>query len=216
MSAASKKQLAESMASAARALASKREPNRETVTRTARAAAPDIAEPTDEQKERSQYFLDDVLDKLRGGTSVKIGKAYRRRPMFEILGDQDVLNPAEVAALRHYRHHADIADRSPLRDSLNKQRGGSGVGPTVEMLNAVRVRDDCERAAGALVDILRAVVVYDMSLSQWAMEHHGSVEECEMRRGKRVCRLKPRDRALAIAKIDIKMAATRVEAELSA
>jgi hypothetical protein len=172
--------------------------------------------PTPEQARDARFDIEDITDKLPGDVTVKIGKAYRRRPMIDTLADQGVFSDAEHKALRHYRHHADIADRSPVRDSLNHQRGGSGTGPTVEMLNAVRVRDDCERAAGSLVGILRAVVVDDMSLSQWAIRRYGSIEECEMRKGRQVCRQKPRDRALRFAKQDIQFAAKRVEAELNA
>jgi hypothetical protein len=48
------------------------------------------------------------------------------------------------------------------------------------------------------------------------MEHGGSVEECEVRKGKKVCRLKPRDSALRLARLDIQMAAKRVGSELAA
>ncbi len=210
------KRLQESVTAAARALADKRSANAGPAAERTKVEPTAELGPTAEQRQRGQFQLDDIVDKQPGGTSITIGKAYRRRPMIEILDDQGVFSDAEIKALRHYRHHADIADRSPLRDSLNKQRGGSGMGPTVELLNATRVRDDCERAAGTLVDILRAVVVYDWSLSQWAMERSGSIEECEVRKGKRVCRPKPRDSALRIARLDIQMAAKRVESELNA
>ena len=172
--------------------------------------------PTEAQQQRAEFELGNIVDRRPGGVSVTIGTAYRRTPMIETLGKQGVFSTSELKALRHYRHHADIADRSPTRDSLNQQRGGNGTGPTIEMLNAVRVTADCERAAGSLVDILRAVVVYDRSLSQWAMEHGGAIEECETRKGKEVCRPKPRDSALRLAKQDIQMAAKRVESELGA
>lgn len=176
----------------------------------------EVIGPTPEQSGHGMFVLEDVTDKRNGGGSITIGKAYRRRPMIDVLADQGLFGTAEVKALRHYRHHADIADRSPVRDSLNKQLGGTGTGPTVEMLNAIRVRDDCERAAGSLRDILRAVVVYDLSLSQWAITRNGATERCKDKRGKRVCWMEPAKKALEIAQLEIKLVARRVQAELDA
>lgn len=177
---------------------------------------PEIAGPTEEQMAGAVFEIEDVTDKRRGGGTITIGKAYRRRPMIDILYEANVLSEAQFKALRHYRHHADLADRSPTRDSLCQQRGGSGAGMTVGTLIAVRLVADVESAAGTLVDILRAVVVYDTSLSQWAMDREGSIEECWQRKGKRVCVLKPRRNALDAAKLEIRVVASRVEAELAA
>jgi hypothetical protein len=163
---------------------------------------PDIATPTPEQM--SSFKIEDIHDKASNGATIKLGKAYRRRPMIDTL--QDLFSDAEYKALKHYRHHADVADRSPLKDSLNKAPGGGTGCPSVEILNACRVRDDCERAAGSLRDILRAVVVYDLSLSQWAMQRSGARQEGN--------RMKPHKKALAIAQLDISMVAQRVKNEL--
>lgn len=170
--------------------------------------------PTDEQLRSAKFQLDDVMEKRRGGGIISIGKAYRRVPMIDILFAACVLSQDEYKALRHYRHHADMADRSPVRDSLCLQRGGSGIGPTITKLHAARVRDDCERAAGTLADILRAVVVYDQSLSQWAILRGGSVEDRYEQKGKPVVQIKPRRGALEMARLEIRIAAQRVQAEL--
>lgn len=174
--------------------------------------------PTPEQMARSTFIEGDVVDRAPGGRQITIGKAYRRRRMLDILHDQGVLSDEQAKALKQYQVWADTADRSLLWDSLAKglPSSGSGDGPTLAVLNARRMRDDCERAAGQLVDILRAVIVDDMSLSQWAMERHGSIEECEQRKGKRVCRLKPRGKHLLIAQLEIRMVAERVQAEIDA
>src|ERR1700754_1139892 len=177
----------------------------------------DTLGPTPEQQGRNAYELGTVVDRRPGGGSIVLGTAYRQKPMIETLAGQGVFSDAEFKALQHYRHHADIADRSPTRDSLNRQRnGGTGVGPTIEMLNAVRVRDDCERAAGSLVDILRAVVVNDVSLSQWAIAKHGALEKRRDRgRGKVSTSLEPKLGTVAVARLEIQMAAKRGDSELS-
>lgn len=177
----------------------------------------DIAEPPPEQMADGAFRVEDITDKRDGGGTINIGKAYRRRPMILTLLATDVLDQDEYKALNHYRHHADMANRSPIRDSLCLQRGGNGLGPSVAILNAARVRDDCERAAGSLVDILRAVVVDDVSLPQWAIRCGGAVEQTYTRAGGCVItELRPRPNALASARLDIKMAARRVQAELDA
>jgi hypothetical protein len=170
-------------------------------------------EPTREQI--AAFRLEDIVDHDRG-KSIVIAKAYRRRPMIDTLLAQDILSHDEHKALKHYRHHADMADRSPVRDSLNLTRGGSGLGPGLAVLNAEWIAAQCERAAGSLADILRAVVVDDVSLAQWAIRIGGAVERSYMRGGTPVVELRPRDNALASARLDIRMAARRVQAELDA
>lgn len=172
--------------------------------------------PTPEQQADGAFAIEDITDKRNGGGTISIGKAWRRRPMIAVLAAAGAISDEEYRALRHYRHHADLADRSPVRDSLCLQRGGAGAGMTLATLNAIRVRDDLERAAGSLVDILRAVVVNDVSLSQWAMNAAGSIERQVERKGKPVMLLEPRRKALEIAKLEIRIAAQRVEAELAA
>lgn len=176
-------------------------------------------EPTPEQARHAAFQIADIVDKVKGNVTVTIGKAYRRVPMIDTLHMQGLFNEDEYKALKHYRHHADIADRSPLKDSLlNLARitTGSGNGPTVTLLNAVRVRDDIERAVGSLVDILRAVVVDDVSLTQWCISRGHSAEKCRQRKKGRVCAIEATEGALRIAQLEIKIAAGRVEAEIAA
>lgn len=181
------------------------------------AAKKETLGPTPEQMRKASYVEGDVVDRAPGGRQITIGKAYRKRRMLDILHDQAVLSDEQAKALKQYQVWADTADRSPLRDSLAKGLPSrSADGPTIAVLNAKRLRDECERAAGSLVDILRAVILNDMSLSQWVMEKHGAQEECEQRKGKRVCRLKPRDSHLRIAQLEIRIAADRVRAEIDA
>jgi hypothetical protein len=163
-----------------------------------------IEAPTPEQV--GAFAPVDITDKAANGRTICIGKAFRRVVMIDLLLKQEILDTAQHKALKHYRHHADVADRSPLKDSLNKAPGGGTGIPSIEVLNAVRVAADCERAAGSLRDILRAVVVDDVSLSQWAMMRGGARQEG--------ARIKPHKKQLAIAQLEIKMAAVRVRNEL--
>lgn len=178
----------------------------------------EIEGPTAEQFDAAKFELQDIVDR-QGGAPIRIGKAYRRKPMIDTLLEQKVISYVEHKALKHYRHHADLIDHSPLKDSIRKllRVQGGGTGGTAERhLYASRIVNDCERAAGQLVDILRAVVVYDISLSQWAMTRHGSTDRCRMQKGVRVCRPEPSNSAVNNARLEFQMAAKRVHSELVA
>ncbi len=176
--------------------------------------AKEILAPAAEQL--AAFELAEIVDKRRGGVTVTLGKAYRRRRMIDVLRETGLLSADEHKALSHYRHHADIADRSPLRDSIATllMVRGSGDEPSLLILNAMRVRDDCEKAAGSLRGILRAVVVDDVSLSQWAIADGGGVEV--QRADRKGTTIRPLHSKLKRAKLDIQMAAKRVMAELDA
>jgi hypothetical protein len=172
-------------------------------------------EPTREQMRDGAFALSDIVDRSPNGRMIEIGTAYRRRPQIDILAAQGLLNSDELKALHHYRHHADLIERSPVRDSLCLMRG-HGNGPTITTLNAAFIVREIEAAVGSLVDILRAVVVDDVSLSQWAIRRHGSYEKTRVRRGRPETTIEPKDRALGIARLEMKIAASRVAAELAA
>lgn len=175
-----------------------------------------LVSPTAEQMAGGLFVEEDVVDRVHG-RSLTIGKAFRRKPMVDLLAKQGMFSEREAKALRQYRHYAGLADKSLVRDSLNRRPGGGNHdGPTVEVLTAIQMTEACERASGTLADILRAVIVNDMSLSQWAIHRGGSVEICRERKGKVVCAIEPRRKALDAAKLEIRMAARRVESELAA
>lgn len=169
--------------------------------------------PTFEQM--SAFEVVDIVDKGQNGQSIEIGRAYRRRRMIEQLASQGMFTDEEARALRHYRHHADLIERSPMRDSLCLQRGG-GNGPTITYLNAAFLVRQIEAAVGALVDIMRAIIVEDVSLSQWAIRRAGALEIRRQRKDSVVISLEPKQRAFAIAKLEIKFVAQRVASELRA
>lgn len=180
-----------------------------------RAKTADIIAPPLEQM-RDAFLVEPVHDRTpNGGLNLK-GMAYRRRPMIDILYEAGAFTESQHKALRHFRHHFDMIDASPVRDSLNRERGGSGNGFSFSALNAAYIVSACEQAVGSLADILRAVVIDDQSLSQWAMAKFGSSERRRQHRGREITVIEPKPGTLEIAKFDIRMAAVRVEAELAA
>lgn len=178
----------------------------------------DIIEPTLEQARDGAFALIDIVDKRRGGKSITIGTAYRRTPMIDRLYGDGLFTREEHKALAQYRHYASIAERSPQRDSLARDMpsGGGGEEPMHHYLNAVAMVGWIEAAAGTLRGILRAVAVDDRSLSQWAIDVAGSQEKRKRYGDGWRTTIEPKPRAFAIAKMEMKMAAQRVHAELEA
>lgn len=168
--------------------------------------------PPKEQRARAEFALE------RGGGKEGQKPRYKRVRQLEALTNIGLFTPGQWKALSNYRANADMCDRTLLIDSLARlgPMAASGDGPSIAMLNAIRVTTDVERAAGSLQDILRAVIVEDMSLAEWAIAHGKSSERCREKNGKIVCRIEPTDRAFATAKLEIRMAATRVEADIDA
>jgi hypothetical protein len=177
----------------------------------------EIVPPTPELMARGGHELVEIVDRTPNGRSVSIGKAFRRTRQVETLSAKGYFSEAEAKALKHYRHHADMTDRSPTKDSVaGLMMAGLGRGEDWDtpmcVVHASRVAGECEAAAGSLRDILRAVIVNDVSLSEWASLVGGSYEVVEKGR----TRMKPKRRMLEIAKLEIRMAAKRVQAELDA
>jgi len=172
--------------------------------------------PPVEQMRGAAFAVETVHDRKPNGALCLKGVAYRRRPMIDILHEQGLFSQDELKALRHYRHHADLIDGSPTKDSLCIEYGGGGDGRTITMLNASYLVRSVESAVGTLVDILRAVVVDDTSLSQWAINRYGGIEKRRQRKGRVQVTIEPRDRGLAIARLEMKFAAQRVASELAA
>lgn len=177
-----------------------------------RKVAVAIMEPTASQIERDDYQLAPITE--RGQV---IGTGFRKVRQLEKLLAQDMITPSEFHALHRYRLYADMSDRSLLKDSLAKQMPGGGKGEIPPYILDAKFRAGAiEAAAGSLAAMLRTVVVDDTSLSQWAIDHGASYIHCEVKNRGKVCRIKPTPEALNIAKMDIRVAARRVKAELDA
>jgi hypothetical protein len=181
--------------------------------------------PTPEQMARAKYIEGDVVDRMPGGRQITIGKAYRRKRMLEALSEEGLFTDDQAKALSQYRAWADWSDISLVCDSLGRETFGRGSGgssaPTIAMLNSRWQAQECEKAAGSLSDILRAVIVQDMSLVEWCSEKHGTRESCYRRTRadgtvRTVCEIRPLRRHLDIARLELRMAAERVRSEIEA
>lgn len=176
----------------------------------------EAAAPPPEQARDGAFQMQDIVDRRPGGAFVTVGTAHRRIPMIDRLRAEGLFTTEEHKALAHYRHHANLVDGSLTRDSLAPRSGGGGDGRSIIYLNACALVSQVEAAAGQLAGILRALVVDDVSPSQWAIARHGGIERNRRRKGGPQTCIEPRPKHLAIARMEMKMAAQRVEAELAA
>lgn len=180
----------------------------------AKLEAQDIRCPTEAQMKRDSYELETQIAADGSGHTKRVKKVRQLEAMYAA----GALSDLHFRSLKHYRHHAEIADRSLIRDSLTNwmPKGSAGDGLSHTVLHALRETSAIENAVGSLLDILRAVAVEDANLSQWAMHKYGAIEERYMRGLKAVVQLKPRRKALLLAQMEFRMAAVRVDAHISA
>lgn len=179
------------------------------MVRHAKPKKDEIAPPTDAQLARDEFEL--VGIQKRGQT---VGRVYSRVRQLEALSRRGFFTDDETKALWQYRYNADMADRSLIRDSLNKTvRGGNDSdGIPAYVLDAKDYVAKCEREAGRLAIVLRSIIVDDKSPSQYAMETGGAAEYCYEKDGKRICELKPKRRILDDVQHELKIAARRIAA----
>lgn len=164
-----------------------------------------IIGPTDEQ--------------IAAGVFRRANAAYRRVPVIDTLHDTGKLTYAEYAALSYYRSQAIQAEDDGARYStLAPERvmggGGGSYGSTtpVTLLSTPALLETAriERDLGSLLDIARAVVVDDMSLTQWCIAKHGGRERYDGK-GKFVAMVPNAEkRAMDEARLDLRMAARRI------
>ena len=168
----------------------------------------EILEPTPEQFQRSEYALVSITE--RGQVT---GAGFRKVRELERLFSDDVISPSEFAALHRYRLYADMADKSPLRDSLDRHmpQGGSGEIPPY-ILDAKFRTGAVEKALGQLCDMTRAIIVDDLSVVDWVIDRgHWYISHDRDQH-----RIRAKPEFVSVAKLDLRMAARRVMAEFDA
>lgn len=127
-------------------------------------------EPTKELQRRVTFRLEDITK-----SGQVTGQAYKRRPWFETLAARGDITVDQLQALRFYRSNFERQHYSETRCVLNRDPGGgAGDGPSVALVNARWHVRELEAAAGALVDVLRAIAIHDLHYSDVAMATFGS------------------------------------------
>ena len=181
--------------------------------RTKKVEKIEAIEPTPEQLARDAY----TFERETKAGQVASGH-YRKLRQLETLTNAGLFTDAQAKALSQYRAWADLCDRSLSRDSLDKFVPGTptGDGPSNTLIDAKAKVALCEEAAGALKDVLRAVIVNDASPAAWAMEKHGSRHHCRTVGGLRICYPAAKDWAVKLAKDELRTAARWILSEIGA
>ena len=172
------------------------------------APVPKVSE-LDATPQRLSRSGSDVVPALRGRGEI-MGNARRFVPAIDTLRKAGKLTDDEHAALGFYRNQVDTSERSPIKDSLNKDRGGGEQWMSAAVVSALLAVARIERDLGSLRDIARAVAVDDLSLSEWCVQRHGGRERYDCK-GKFVAVVPVGEaRCLAEALQDLRMAAHRI------
>lgn len=141
--------------------------------------------PTAEQHAHAIYVVQDVVDKMANGVTIRVNKAYRRQPLFETLWKQkgSGISIEGLHALRYYRTRFEETEQSLTRCALDIQgRGGGAEAPLPRGVDAFmlvgeganRTLDLLEQAMGSVADTVRAVAIEDRSYSDVAIQRWGS------------------------------------------
>lgn len=181
--------------------------------RTKKVEKIEAIEPTPEQLARDNYLFE------RETKAGQVARGhYRKVRQLETLTDAGMFTDAQAKALSQYRAWADLCDRSLSRDSLDKFVPGTSIGdgPSNALIDAKAKVALCEEAAGALKDVLRAVIVNDASPAAWAMEKHGSRDHCRTVGGLRICYPAAKDWAVKRVKDELRTAARWILSEIGA
>lgn len=152
---------------------------RKTVSATTKKASlqrEPIDQPTNEMQARVTFDLVTVRTEM----GQAIGRAYRRRPLYETMHAAGAISPDELAALHFYRTAFDRCERSPMKSCLNIDGGGGTradaavFSATPSMLDAKRKVRMAEAGLGSVIDTMRAVALEDRTFSDLAMQRYGS------------------------------------------
>ncbi|HEX8418526.1 MAG TPA: hypothetical protein VF638_00780 [Sphingomonas sp.] len=142
--------------------------------KTRPAPKPAIAgmDATPERLAKSEHTIIDA-QRLLGE---RMAKARRCRPPIDVLFEVGSLTEDEHIALSYYGDQCRMARRSPLKDSLNQERGSGGLGLPAAVVSALLAEARIDRDLGQLRDIAHAVAVDEVSLPQWCIQKHGGRE----------------------------------------
>ena len=143
------------------------------------------------------------------------GVAVKVIPPIKTMLQRGNLSQRQFDGLSRYADVANAAERSPIKDSCDFSVTGSGEGlPHFGVRKNIEL-GELERALGALRDIAHAICVREISVSQWAMERHGSVMRERQASGRKVVRWYEPKRMMAMcAMMEIQEAGDRLARQI--
>lgn len=157
-----------------------------------------------------ERFMRPTAEREAHNDTRSAGVARRIIPTIETLHKRGKLCDRRFEALAYYRDQANLAERSPVKDSCDFSVGGGDGGPGVAIISAQIETGRMERDLGALRGIAQAVARDDKSLTQWCVEQFGGRERLDGK-GKVVAIVPVREKAtVAKALLELRMAADRI------
>jgi hypothetical protein len=173
-------------------------------------AAPSVTLEQDATPQRLAMGAVSVVEALRA-TGERMAKVRRLVPPIDTLLANGKITEDEHRALTYYRDQADMANRSPIKDSLNRTvSAAEGQGLSAALTSAIFATARIEREMGQLSEIARAVAVDDLSIAQWCILKHGGRERYDGN-GRFVCIVPLREvKSVKIAILELRMAAHRI------
>lgn len=176
--------------------------------RKTKAPAAPVSTGIDATPERIAMSHTTIVDAQRTGQE-RMGKARRVRPPIDILREVGSLNEDEHAALTFYGDQCRMARKSPIRDSLNFERGNGGELSSA-VVSAILAEHRIDKDLGQLRDIAHALAVDEWTLARWCIEKHGGRERYGP--GGKFIAVVPicEARNMKIALMELKMAAHRI------
>ena len=177
--------------------------------RTQQRSAPLVMLEQDATPERLAMNAVCVVEALRD-KGERMAKVRRLVPPIDTLHSVGKITDDEHRSLTFYRDQVDTANKSPIKDSLNKSVGTDGQGLSAAVVSAMLATSRIERDMGQLSDIARAVAVDDMTIAQWCRHKHGERERYDGK-GRFVCMVPRREvEVTRMAIMELRMAAHRI------
>ena len=178
--------------------------------RTPQRSAPVVKLEQDATPQRLAMVGASVVEALRC-KGERMAKVRRLVPPIDTLLATDRITRDEHAALSHYREQAHIAERSPVKDSLDKSvRGSSDFVLSAAVISALLTTSRMERDMGSIADIARFVAVDDRSINEWCRLRYGERERYDSK-GRFVCMVPLREvQSIKLAVLELRMAARRI------
>lgn len=175
-----------------------------------RAAAQPKVTGIDATPERLAKNDHDITDALRSNHRERMTKVRRVKPPIDTLRMAGKLTEDQHAALAHYAQQCWMARKSPIKDSLNQERGTGGHGLSAAVVSAILAEARIDHDLGSLRDIAHAIAVEETTLTAWCVRQHGGRERYDGR-GRFIDIVPYREvQVMKIALQDLRMAADRI------
>lgn len=155
-------------------------------------------------RKQLKHLLQPLPEQAAKRDIISHGLAKRFADVLSTMLKRGQLSDYEYAKLQFYQTKANLIERSPSRDSLDRTIRGGDIGPSEAILRLKQEVAIMDRDLGSLAPLVAFITVQNESLTQWCIQQYGSREKngniVPINGDKRVAR----------ALLELKMAARRI------